>query len=84
MGYQPYLKSLASDEKLNENPLFVITSSYTEYYDPYYPGTFLESTALCYDALLPMFENITFDEMGVEEALRECSDFMDGVLEGAD
>ncbi len=79
IGYQPYLKSVAEDEELNADPVYAVTSTFLDYYDPYFPTGYVYSTPLQYDVLSPMLEQITYEHVDPKDALQWASDELDAI-----
>jgi multiple sugar transport system substrate-binding protein len=72
LGYQPYLKSVASDPRLARDPVFKVTNSYAEYACEYYPASFYKFLSLTNEILVPLSENVAFARMAPEAALAEA------------
>ncbi len=72
-GFQPYLKSVASDSALTSDPIFKITNSYVDYLTQYRPITFYNFFAIDSNALVPMLENVGQKRKTIDEALAQAN-----------
>lgn len=80
-GYQPYLHSVATDERLTSDPDYQVTSSYIDYYDNYYPPSFWDSFNLGSQVLGPLAENVVYETMSIEEALEVAQNDLEEIIE---
>ncbi len=80
-GYQPYLISVANDDRLTGDPDYRVTSSYIEHYDNYYVPSFWNSYNLGSLILAPLAENVVYETMSIDEALENAQSELEGMIE---
>jgi multiple sugar transport system substrate-binding protein len=71
-GYQPYLKSVASNEALISDPIFKVTNSYVDYLIAYYPSCYYNFFNITNLSIQPMQENIGQHKMTIDEAMKQA------------
>ena len=80
-GYQPYLLSVANDDRLIGDPDYQVTSSYIEHYDNYYVSSFWNSFNLGSLILAPLAENVVYETMSIDEALENAQSELEVMIE---
>jgi multiple sugar transport system substrate-binding protein len=71
-GYQPYLKSVASNTVLTSDPIFKITNSYVDYLIAYYPTCYYNFFNITTLSIQPMQENIGQKKMTIDDAMKQA------------
>lgn len=73
-GYQPYLRSMATDERLISDPDFKIMSTYIDHLVLPYDSEFYNGYAAGTSIIQPMCDNVVFELMSIDDALKTAHD----------
>ena len=82
LGYQPYLYSVANDEKYLSNPVANVTSKYVDHYENVFPNEFPMFMVLMFNIVNPMDDAIVAGSATVEEALATAQMQFEDALSG--